>query len=86
MKDLNFSVKTIEEIMDEWMDEAKIATNRKVAVHVHHRKVFVITDVPGAFIGFEGRLVKKYQKILRANGFGQNVKFIDISRGGLKVF
>ena len=86
MKSLIKAPKTIEEIMRDWMREACVTPTTKVVVHTHNRKVFIITDKPGYFIGLRGWLVEKYQKELRKNGFPTNIQIIDIFTGGLRVF
>ena len=71
---------TIEEIINDWSNEAQAFRYCRTAVvfRILPDKIQIITDRPGLWIGHHGKIVFKYQQILQANGYISKTEFIDI--------
>ena len=74
---------TIEEIINAWSDEAQVACYCRTAAvfRILPDKIQIITDRPGLWIGFHGKILFKYQQMLKDNGYTSNTDFIDIGKG-----
>lgn len=65
------------EIIKQWREEAIGDTFRETTIfHVDGDKVYIITKYPGLFIGYHGKLVKKYEAML-----GKEVEFVPVTLG-----
>lgn len=78
----------LKEIMENWKKESGIKAyfRETIAAHSCGDTLFVITRHPGWFIGKSGVLVDKYSAILRENGFPDQVVFVDLFCGNVRIF
>ena len=78
----------LKEIMENWKKEIEFYKYERetIAVHSCGDVLFVITKRPGLFIGKYGTLVDKYRNILRENGYPDQVIFVDLFCGGVRIF
>ena len=74
---------TIEEIISAWSDEAQVFRYCRIAtvVRILPDKIQIITDRPGFWIGSHGKIIYKYQQLLKDNGYTNKIEFIDIGKG-----
>lgn len=74
---------TIEEIINAWRDEAQVARYCRIAsvFRILPDKIQIITDRPGFWIGGQGKIIYKYQQLLKDNGYTNKIEFIDIGKG-----
>lgn len=79
---------TLTEIMKAWKRDSKVdrIERETIAAHSCGDTLFVITRHPGWFIGKSGVLVDKYRAILRENGFPDQVVFVDLFCGNVRIF
>ena len=74
---------TIEEIINAWSKEAQAFRYCRTAAvfRILSDKIQIITDMPGFWIGHHGKIIFKYQQILKDNGYISKTEFIDIGSG-----
>jgi len=78
--------KTLKEIIMDWYNEAGLNPRETIAFHCCEGKLYIITQYPGIMIGYRGKLVFKYEEILKENGYGYKISFVDIFSGKVKEF
>ena len=70
---------TLEEIINDWSKEAQAFRYCRTAAvfRILADKIQIITDKPGLWIGHHGKIIFKYQQILKDNGYISKIEFID---------
>lgn len=81
-------IKSIREIVMEWKAESGIRRwDETIVFHKSADTLFVITRRPGWLIGWRGRIVDKYKKILQENGHKINhIRFVETCLGNVSEF
>lgn len=75
------------DIVSAWKTEAGIpAFKGTVAIHDEGDTLYIVTRHPCFFEGEKGKLLGKYMKVLKENGYRRNVKFVDLFMGDVKQF
>lgn len=72
---------TAKEIIKKWSNEAEFPLLNPIPTiifNVSKDKIVILTDRPGALIGYHGSLFYKYRDIFEENGFPREIEFIDL--------
>jgi len=72
----------LKNIIEQWHKEGGLTQTEAggTAFHVDKKNniLYIITELPGWYIGYHGDLIAKYRDILRENGYFYDIKFIEL--------
>ena len=73
--------KSLVSIFEDWKREiggVDFLLKENVAIHIENGVLFIITRCPGYFIGLHGRMIEKYQKIMKESGYDLKIQFVEL--------